>query len=114
MVVQNSTAESQLLGKFLCYSQADALVPKEDFERICTALDFPYAGRRISVVDAFKNVTGKITCRTVTGIGGSQEIFRIYCRDNMREGTCIPANWCARPLACVLTAMTSCTLSRRI
>lgn len=58
MVVQNSTDESQLLGKFLYYSLADVLVKKEDFERICHALDFPYAGRRISVVDAFKNATG--------------------------------------------------------
>ena len=54
MVVQNNTDESQLLGKFLYYSLADVLVQKEDFERICTALDFPYTGRRISVVDAFK------------------------------------------------------------
>ena len=86
MVVQNSTDESQLLGKFLYYSLADVLVQKEDFERICTALDFPYTGRRISVVDAFKNATGKVTRRTVAGAGGSQEIFRIYCRDNMRDG----------------------------
>ena len=86
MVVQNSTDESQLLGKFLYYSLADVLVQKEDFERICTALDFPYAGRRISVVDAFKSATGKVTRRTVAGASGSQEIFRIYCRDNMRDG----------------------------
>ena len=86
MVVQNSTDESQLLGKFLYYSLADVLVQKEDFERICTALDFPYTGRRISVVDAFKNATGKVTRRTVAGASGSQEIFRIYCRDNMRDG----------------------------
>ena len=86
MVVQNSTDESQLLGKFLYYSLADVLVQKEDFERICTALDFPYSGRRISVVDAFKNATGKVTRRTVAGASGSQEIFRIYCRDNMRDG----------------------------
>lgn len=86
MVVQNSTDESQLLGKFLYYSLADVLVQKENFERICTALDFPYTGRRISVVDAFKNATGKVTRRTVAGASGSQEIFRIYCRDNMRDG----------------------------
>lgn len=85
MVVQNNTDESRLLGKFLYYSLADVLVKKEDFERICHALDFPYAGRRISVVDAFKNATGKVTRRTV-GAGGTQEIFRIYCRDNRREG----------------------------
>ena len=85
MVVQNSTDESRLLGKFLYYSLADVLVQKEDFERICTALDFPYTGRRISVVDAFKNATGKVTRRTVAGASGSQEIFRIYCRDNMRD-----------------------------
>ena len=51
MVVQNSTDESRLFGKFLYYSLADVLVKKEDFERICNALDFPYAGRRISTVD---------------------------------------------------------------
>ena len=34
MVVQNSTDENQLLGKFLYYSLADVLVKKEDFERI--------------------------------------------------------------------------------
>ena len=86
MVVQNSTDESQLLGKFLYYSLADVLVQKEDFEHICTALNFPYTGRRISVVDAFKSATGKVTRRTVAGASGSQEIFRIYCRDNMRDG----------------------------
>ena len=86
MVVQNSTDESQLLGKFLYYSLADVLVQKEDFEHICTALNFPYTGRRISVVDAFKNATGKVTRRTVAGASGSQEIFRIYCRDNIRDG----------------------------
>ena len=86
MVVQNSTDESQLLGKFLYYSLADVLVKKEDFERICNALNFPYAGRRISAVDAFRNATGKVTRRTVSGSGGTQEIFRIYCRDNMRDG----------------------------
>ena len=86
MVVQNSTDESQLLGKFLYYSLADVLVKKEDFERICNALNFPYAGRRISVVDAFKNATGKVTRRTVSGSSGTQEIFRIYCRDNQRAG----------------------------
>ena len=73
------TDESQLLGKFLYYSLADVLVQKEDFEHICTALNFPYTGRRISVVDAFKNATGKVTRRTVAGASGSQEIFRIYC-----------------------------------
>ena len=57
MVVQNSTDESRLLGKFLYYSLADVLVKKKDFERICNALDFPYAGRRISAVDAFRNAT---------------------------------------------------------
>ena len=86
MVVQNSTDESQLLGKFLYYSLADVLVKKEDFERICNALDFPHAGRRISTVDAFKSATGKVTRRTVSGSGGTQEIFRIYCRDNQRDG----------------------------
>ena len=86
MVVQNSTDESRLLGKFLYYSLADVLVKKEDFERICNALDFPYAGRRISTVDAFRNATGKVTRRTVSGSGGTQEIFRIYCRDNQRDG----------------------------
>ena len=86
MVVQNSTDESRLLGKFLYYSLADVLVKKKDFERICNALDFPYAGRRISTVDAFRNATGKVTRRTVSGSGGTQEIFRIYCRDNQRDG----------------------------
>ena len=86
MVVQNSTDENQLLGKFLYYSLADVLVKKEDFERICNALDFPYAGRRISTVDAFRNATGKVTRRTISGSGGTQEIFRIYCRDNQRDG----------------------------
>ena len=86
MIVQNSTDESRLLGKFLYYSLADVLVKKEDFERICNALDFPYAGRRISTVDAFRNATGKVTRRTVSGSGGTQEIFRIYCRDNQRDG----------------------------
>ena len=63
--VQNSTDESRLLGKFLYYSLADVLVEQSDFERICTALGFPYAGRRISEVDAFRNATGRVTRRTV-------------------------------------------------
>ena len=86
MVVQNSTDESRLLGKFLYYSLADVLVEQRDFERICAALGFPYAGRRISEVDAFRNATGRVTRRTVSGSGGAQEISRIYCRDNQRDG----------------------------
>ena len=85
MVVQNSTDESRLLGKFLYYSLADVLVEQRDFERICAALGFPDAGRRISEVDAFRNATGRVTRRTVSGSGGAQEIFRIYCRDNQRD-----------------------------
>lgn len=37
-------------------------------------------------MDAFRNATGKVTRRTVSGSGGTQEIFRIYCRDNQRDG----------------------------
>lgn len=87
MVVQNNTTDEELLGKFLYYSLADILVEKPEFERICMAMNFPYSGRRISAVDAFKNATGRVTRRTETGSNGRQEIFRIYCRDNMRDGS---------------------------
>ena len=86
MVVKNGTDESQLLGKFVYYSLADVLVEKDDVERICNTLNFPYAGRRISEVDAFRNATGSVTRRTVAASGGVQQIFRIYCRDNQRDG----------------------------
>ena len=87
MVVQGSNLdENQLLGKFVYYSVSDVLVEKEEFERICNSMNFPYTGRRISVVDAFRNATGKVTRRTLQNGSGAQEIFRIYCRDNMRSG----------------------------
>lgn len=86
MVVQGNTDEGQLLGKILYYSLADALVEKDDVEAICNALNFPYAGRRISTVDAFRSATGSVTRRTVAASGGTQQIFRVYCRDNKRDG----------------------------
>ena len=87
MVVQgNNLDENQLLGKFLYYSLSDVLVDKNEFENICNLMNFPYAGRRISVVDAFKNATGRVT-RSITQTGsGMQELIRVYCRDNIRDG----------------------------
>ena len=53
MIVQGENLdENQLLGKFVYYSLADVLVDKDDFTRICLSMNFPYAARRISVVDA--------------------------------------------------------------
>ena len=87
MVVQgNNLDENQLLGKFVYYSLSDVLVDKTEFENICDSMNFPYSGRRISVVDAFKNATGRITRSITQTSSGAQEIFRIYCRDNMRDG----------------------------
>lgn len=87
MVVQgNNLDENQLLGKFVYYSLADVLVDKTEFENICNSMNFPYSGRRISVVDAFRSATGRVMRRVEANGSGSQEIFRIYCRDNMRDG----------------------------
>ena len=87
MVVQgNNLDENQLLGKFVYYSLSDVLVDKTEFENICDSMNFPYSGRRISVVDAFKNATGRVTRSITQTSSGAQEIFRIYCRDNMRDG----------------------------
>lgn len=87
MVVQgNNLDENQLLGKFVYYSLSDVLVDKTEFENICNTIDFPYSGRRISVVDAFRSATGRVMRRVEANGKGSQEIFRIYCRDNMRDG----------------------------
>ena len=87
MVVQgNNLDENQLLGKFVYYSLSDVLVDKTEFENICDSMNFPYAGRRISVVDAFKNASGRVTRSITQTSSGVQEIFRIYCRDNMRDG----------------------------
>lgn len=37
-------------------------------------------------MDAFRNATGRVTRSITQNSHGSQEIFRIYCRDNMRDG----------------------------
>ena len=87
MVVQgNNLDENQLLGKFVYYSLSDVLVDKTEFENICDSMNFPYSGRRISVADAFRSATGRVMRRVESNGSGSQEIFRIYCRDNMRDG----------------------------
>ena len=87
MVVQgNNLDETQLLGKFVYSSLGDVLVYKAEFENICNVMDFPYSGRRISVVDAFRSATGRVMRRVEANSRGSQEIFRIYCRDNMHNG----------------------------
>lgn len=87
MVVQGANLdENQLLGKFVYYSLPDVLVDRDDFARICISMNFPYAARRISVVDAFKNATGRVTRSISQDSRGAQKIFRIYCRDNMRDG----------------------------
>ena len=77
MIVQGENLdENQLLGKFVYYSLADVLVDKDDFTRICLSMNFPYAARRISVVDAFRNATGRVTRSITQNSHGSQEIFR--------------------------------------
>ena len=87
MVVNGGTDEGQLLGKFIYYSLSNVLVEKDDVERICNAMNFPYSGRRISVVDAFRNATGSVTRRIIAPNNGMQQIYRIYCRDNQRDGS---------------------------
>lgn len=77
--------EKELLGKFLYFSLANVLIEKEEMQRICTALGFPYTGRRISEIDAFHNATGSIAAREVVTADGAQHIIKVYCRDNRRK-----------------------------
>ena len=80
MIVQGENLdENQLLGKFVYYSLADVLVDKDDFTRICLSMNFPYAARRISVVDAFRNATGRVT-RSITQNSHGSLLPRQYAR----------------------------------
>ena len=88
--------ENQLLGKFVYYSLADVLVDKDDFTRICLSMNFPYAARRISVVDAFRNATGRVTRSITQNSHGSQEISASTAATICAMDRSIRANWCAK------------------
>lgn len=72
-----------VLGKILYYSLSSILVDKDELERICGEIGFPFpASKRVALADAFRSATGDIYgSKTVRGSGGA-EIYKVYCRDN--------------------------------
>jgi hypothetical protein len=79
-----------VLGKLLYYSLSSILIDKDELERICENVGFPYTqSRRSAPADAFRNATGDIyNTKTVKSAYGAER-FKIYCRDNKSGGDVI-------------------------
>jgi hypothetical protein len=79
-----------VLGKLLYYSLSSILIDKDELERICEDVGFPYTqSRRSAPADAFRNATGDISdAKTVKSAYGAER-FKIYCRDNKSDGDVI-------------------------
>ena len=71
----------EILGKLLYFSLSSPLIEKEQMEKICKNLNFPFVdGLRTSPANAFKNATGDIFER----IANKKGIYKVYCKDNKR------------------------------
>lgn len=85
MAVKNGDDEA-VLGKLLYFSLSNVLIERDKLQEICDSLDIPYSGGiRLSDVNAFRSATGDIYARVVEGTN----IFKIYCRDNEKNGDII-------------------------
>ena len=88
LIVVNGETENAL-GVLVYYSAANILVNKLKFQQIGMELGLSkFKPHRESAADAFRNATSSINERfTVKGASGQLKTYRIYCRDNKREGT---------------------------
>ena len=84
MAVKGDSGE--VLGKLLYFSLSNVQVERRKLAEICEGMGIAYSGAtRTSAGDAFRSATGDIYKRIVDG--GS--IFKVYCRDNQRDGDMI-------------------------
>lgn len=85
MAVKNGDDEA-VLGKLLYFSLANVLIERDKLQEICDSFDIPYSGGiRLSDINAFRSATGDIYDRVVDGTN----IFKVYCRDNEKNGDII-------------------------
>lgn len=77
---------SQVLGKFVYFSLSNILIDREVFHQICEAMGLENISTpRPSDVNAFRSATGDIKDRIVDNM----QIYRVFCRDNERQGEII-------------------------
>lgn len=76
----------QVLGKFVYFSLSNILVERDELTAICDSIGLPYAtSSRLSDSNAFRSATGDIYDRVVDGT----QIYKVFCRDNERQGSVI-------------------------
>lgn len=77
---------AQVLGKFVYFSLSNILVYREDLQQICEAMGLEnISAPRPSDANAFRCATGDIKGRVVD----QMQIYRVFCRDNERQGEII-------------------------
>ena len=84
MAVKSDSGE--VLGKLLYFSLSNVQVERNKLTEICNGMGVPYSGAsRTGAVDAFRSATGDIYKRVVEG----GHIYKVFCRDNQRDGDTI-------------------------
>ena len=87
MIGAASGDRNNMLGKLLYFSLSNILIEKDKLNELCDSLGIYHGGsRRVSVADAFKSATGDVRDRIVKKVGGQQQIYLVYCRDNRHSG----------------------------
>ena len=84
MAVTGDNAE--VLGKFVYFSLSNILVERDELKSICEAAGLESISfARPSDANAFRSATSDIHDRVVDGI----QIYKVFCRDNERQGEII-------------------------
>lgn len=76
----------EVLGKFVYFSLSNILVEREDLKALCEAVGLDQvSSARTTDANAFRSATGDIYGRVVDG----DQIYKVFCRDNERQGSVI-------------------------
>lgn len=79
-VTENS---ADVLGKIVYFSLSDVMIDREKLQEICTSMGIPYSGGvRQTDTNAFRRATSDLYDR----LKDSEHIFKVYCRDNEKNG----------------------------
>lgn len=74
---------SSVLGKIVYFSLADIMIDRDKLKEICDSMGVPYyGGSRQTDTNAFRRATSDISDR----IKADGHIYKIYCRDNEKDG----------------------------
>ena len=81
----NNENGEEIMGKYMYFSLPKLILKIERVREICEQIGFPIIPREnISETDAFRSATGEIHDRIELETASGTQVYKIYCRDNMR------------------------------